>query len=141
MICALLPALSAATDLDKTVQAGPAHLTLTVDNIKKPKGVIRAGLYSGEADYVSGQRHSGVQTEVSEVQVVMVFENIPVGEYGLKIIHDIDADGKMDTGLFGLPTEPFAFSNSARGFMGPATWKQAKFTVVSGDNHHIITFK
>ena len=35
----------------------------------------------------------------------------------------------MDLNPFGIPTEPYAFSNNAIGNMGPARWGQARFTV------------
>ena len=35
----------------------------------------------------------------------------------------------MDANPFGLPTEPYGFSNNAVGNMGPASWDRARFTV------------
>jgi uncharacterized protein (DUF2141 family) len=34
----------------------------------------------------------------------------------------------MDTGLFGIPTEGVVASNHAKGFMGPPSFKDAKFS-------------
>lgn len=122
-------------------EAGTAVLTLTVENIRKPKGFIRAGLYYGQEGYENGQRLTGEGVAVEGSTVTLRFKNVPVGEYGIKLIHDVDGDGKMNTGLFGIPTEPFAFSNNARGAMGPAKWKKAKFEIVAGENVHVISFK
>lgn len=144
---ALLPlSASAATGQDvtemKTVKPlADAVLTLTVENIKKPKGFISAGLYQGQAGYEGGQRLTGELVAVEGNSVTLTFKNVPVGEYGIKLIHDVDGDGKMDTGLFGIPSEPYAFSNSARGSMGPAKWDKAKFNIAAGANSHVIRFK
>jgi uncharacterized protein (DUF2141 family) len=35
----------------------------------------------------------------------------------------------MNRNPFGMPTEPYAFSNNAVGNMGPAGWDRARFTV------------
>ena len=61
-----------------------------------------------------------------------VFRDLPAGDYAVKAFHDIDGDGEMDVNPFGMPVEPYAFSNNAVGNMGPAGWDQARFAV-SGD--------
>ena len=48
---------------------------------------------------------------------------------GGSVTHWFDGDGEMDLNPFGIPTEPYAFSNNAIGNMGPARWGQARFTV------------
>jgi uncharacterized protein (DUF2141 family) len=35
----------------------------------------------------------------------------------------------MDTKLFGIPKEPYGFSNNAKGFMGPPSFEDAKFVL------------
>ena len=69
-----------------------------------------------------------------------VFEGLPVGDYAMKSFHAVDGDGEMDTNPFGMPTEPFAFSNNAVGNMGPASWGRAHFTV-SGETRQTITLR
>ena len=39
-----------------------------------------------------------------------------------------EQNGKLDTGLFGIPTEGTVASNHAKGFMGPPTFDKAKFS-------------
>ena len=46
---------------------------------------------------------------------------------------DLNGDGEMNTNPFGIPTEPYAFSNNARGQFGPASWADAVFTVGAGE--------
>ncbi|MNR30585.1 hypothetical protein D3C85_1480510 [compost metagenome] len=55
--------------------------------------------------------------------------DLPAGAYGMKAFHDVNGNGKMDTNPFGMPSEPFAFSNNAVGNMGPAKWDRARFEV------------
>ena len=51
--------------------------------------------------------------------------DLPAGQYGIKMFHDVDGDGKMGMNPFGMPTEPFAFSNNAPAQFGPAKWDAA----------------
>ena len=119
---------------------GTATLTLTVTDIVTAEGFLSAALFD-ESGYSAGGSTRGKRVEVSGDKVVVSFNDLPIGEYGIKMFHDIDGDGDMNTNLFGIPSEPFAFSNNARGTMGPAKWEQAKFTVSSGENSHTISLK
>ena len=70
--------------------------------------------------------------DVTGPTAIALFEDLPTGTYAMKAFHDVDGDGEMATNPFGMPTEPFAFSNNAVGNMGPAGWDRAQF-VASGD--------
>ena len=59
----------------------------------------------------------------------IVFENIPTGSYGVKLFHDVNGNNRLDTNAMGIPREPYAFSNNARGNFGPAKFKDAGFTI------------
>ncbi len=52
----------------------------------------------------------------------------------------MNGDGEMNTNPFGMPTEPFGFSNNAVGNMGPASWARAHFAV-SGETRQTITLR
>ncbi|MBU1539093.1 MAG: DUF2141 domain-containing protein [Alphaproteobacteria bacterium] len=105
-------------------------------------GMVMVALYNSASSFDGG---SGQPTAVAAVRasgraVEAVFENLPAGDYGVKAFHDIDGDGEMDTNPFGMPTEPFAFSNNAVGNMGPARWDRARFTV-SGETAQTISLR
>jgi uncharacterized protein (DUF2141 family) len=55
------------------------------------------------------------------------FDPLPAGTYAVACFHDENKNGKLDTGLFGIPTEGTVVSNHAKGFMGPPSFKDAKF--------------
>lgn len=130
----------APISMPATDVTGAATLTVTINNIKAQEGNISAALFN-EAGYKGGPQISGINADVTGESVVLTFADIPAGEYGIKLFHDVNGNGDMDTNPFGIPIEPYAFSNSAVGMMGPAKWDAAKFAVQAGDNGHIITFK
>lgn len=56
------------------------------------------------------------------------FDPMPAGTYAVVCFHDENKNGKLDTGLFGVPTEGTVASNNAKGFLGPPSFKNAKFS-------------
>lgn len=103
-------------------------LTLTVEGIESPTGTLMVGVYSADT-YNGGDAVNGATISVDAEAETVTIDGLAPGEYGIKIFHDVDDDGQMDTNPFGMPTEPYAFSNNAKGRFGPATWDDAKFTV------------
>lgn len=61
--------------------------------------------------------------------VVVVFRDLPAGEYALAAFHDANGDGELNANFVGMPTEGYGFSNDARGFMGPPSFDDASFSV------------
>ena len=92
-------------------------------------GAVMVGLYDSAASYGGGQPVRGERITVSGGAVSVTFDHLPAGDYAFKAYHDVNGDGTMNTNPFGIPTEPYAFSNNAVGNMGPARWDAAKFAV------------
>ena len=131
-----IPALAAAG----TTQL-PGQLEVDFTGIQEPTGAIMLAIYDSEAGYSSDKPVRGVRLVVSAAQAKTVIEGLPAGRYAIKSFHDVDGDGKMTTNPYGMPIEPCAFSNNARGNMGPASWAQAAFEVKAGANTHAITIQ
>lgn len=130
-----LPALAAvAAD-------APARLAVAFTGIETPKGAVMMALYDSEAAYKSGPPIRAARLPVDKADAETLVEALPAGTYAIKAFHDVDGDGKMSTNPFGLPIEPYAFSNNAKGAAGPASWADAAFEVKSGDNRVAITIK
>jgi uncharacterized protein (DUF2141 family) len=107
-------------------QAGT--LNITFENIAEQTGEIRLGVYDANG-YDNGDSLTGADVSVDGSTVTVSIDGLTPGEYGMKIYHDVNGDGKMGTNPFGMPTEPYAFSNNAKGRFGPPSWDAAKFEV------------
>ncbi len=129
----------AAENYVKEGVSGTSNITVTLSGIKDVKGIVQAGLYNSEDGYKNGGSVRGARVEVKADTVIINYSDLPDGEYAIKLFHDVNGDGKMATNLFGIPTEPFAFSNNAVGKMGPAKWVDAKFTISGAKTAHAIT--
>ena len=134
-----VPALILAAAL--TLQpAGTSVVEITFD-VGVEEGVIMAALFDSEEAYDGGGAAvRGVRIDVAGGERVARFEGLPPGDYALRAFHDVNGDGEMNANPFGMPTEPFGFSNNAVGNMGPASWARANFAV-SGETRQTITLR
>ena len=134
-----IPALVLAAAL--TLQPAETSVVEITFDVGAEDGVIMAALFDSEAAYDGG----GAPVRAAMINVaggdrVARFEGLPPGDYALRAFHDVNGDGQMNANPFGMPTEPFAFSNNAVGNMGPASWDRARFAV-SGETRQTITLR
>jgi len=136
----LVPAaiLAAALVFPQAALADPAQakLTITVTDIKEHKGALMIAVFD-QAGYDADTSVAGLTVPVAGDTATATVDLAP-GRYGIKMFHDVDGDGKMGMNPFGMPTEPFAFSNSAPAQFGPPKWDAAVFTVEAPATTHTI---
>ena len=119
--------------------APTASLTVTFTGIKTQAGTIMISLAGDKAAFTGKGADAGhAAVAVHGAAVTAVFTGLTPGSYAVRAFHDLNGDGKLNVNPFGIPTEPYAFSNDARGAMGPPGWDAASFTVKAGDNTHTI---
>ncbi|MFT3998572.1 MAG: DUF2141 domain-containing protein [Asticcacaulis sp.] len=131
------PALLAALIGFAALPAAADTLTVKFTGLA-PKGALMVALYKGADGYNGGQPVKSLRIDITADTATATFDVEP-GQYGLKLFHDVNGNGRMDTNPFGMPTEPFGFSNNAKGRMGPAKWEDAAFEV-KGDTTQDIAF-
>ena len=113
-----------------------ASLTLTFSGIKKPIGQLMVALND-----VEGKMIQGYQVPVTKTgDLVYTIKNIKPGKYTMAVFHDINMDEKLNTNMLGIPTEPYGFSNNARGTFGPPSLADQTFSV-SSETKMSITLK
>jgi uncharacterized protein (DUF2141 family) len=54
-------------------------------------------------------------------------DSLEYGTYAIKVYHDENSDGELDTNILGIPSEDYGFSNDASGWFGPPSWEKSKF--------------
>jgi uncharacterized protein (DUF2141 family) len=133
-----IPALIAASAL--TFQpAETAVIEITFD-VGVWQGAVMVALFDSQSAYDGDRQLRGAMVDVAGGERVARFEGLPPGDYAVKTFHDVNGDGRMNTTPFGMPTEPYAFSNNAVGNMGPASWERARFTV-SGETRQTLVLR
>lgn len=121
--------------------ANTTTLEISFTNIAPATGQIMLALFDSEEAYSRGGKPvRAIAVDVTGTAASATIENLLHGRYGFKIVHDVNGDGAMNTNPFGMPIEPFAFSNNAVGNMGPATWEAAAFDI-AGPTAQTITFR
>ena len=137
IIIALLTLLSAST-------ASATDLTVRIENLENSEGSVRVALHR-RADGVEFPDDAGAVAGTFGQAVAgsmrFLFTDVPPGEYAVAAFHDRNADGKLGTTVLGIPTEPYGFSNNARGFMGPASFTSAAITVSADDAELSISIR
>lgn len=131
-------AVAEAPEPAQTNEAG--QLTVTLTGLDPTTGAVMIGVFAGEDDYENGTGVAGARVDVTGTTATTTIEGLAPGAYGLKMYHDVNGNGEMDTNPFGMPTEPYAFSNNAKGRFGPAKWDKASFEIIAGENTHDIEF-
>ena len=65
----------------------------------------------------------------AESEMAFVFEGVEPGEWAVMVWRDPEADGRMRTGLFGIPREPTAISNNPPARFGPPAFEDSKLEI------------
>ena len=122
----VLSSVSAAQS--KSDSSAFGEIYLRVIGIENDEGTIAVALANSRQDYESDDSVFRVANiKIKNQLAEHTFENIPYGEYAIKVYHDEDDDGEIDLSFFGVPTEDYGFSNNASGTFGPPDYDEAKF--------------
>lgn len=108
-------------------------ISLNVTQIQTDKGgEISAGIFVRKNFPKVGKQLVGQEKSVTGKSMQLIFENVPVGEYGVVAFQDIDKNKDLKTNFVGLPKEPIGFSNDAKIKFGPPDFDDAKVKVEAG---------
>ena len=106
-------------------------LSVKVDNIQSDNGYIYVSLYSNEQGFPIdiSKANKTLKIKAKKGNVFVKFKEIQSGNYAISVYHDINSNGKLETSFIGIPKEPIGVSNNAKGFMGPPSFKDCKFSL------------
>ncbi len=105
-----------------------ATLEVQINNIKKAKGQIMLAVYNSADDFLSPNYFRTAVEKVAQEGVISVqISDLAFGSYAISVFHDLNSNENLDTNLLGIPSEPYGFSNDARGLFGPPDYEKARF--------------
>lgn len=116
-------------------------LTVEIKGIKNVKGDIRVALYDLKENFLTDRLYKGKVEKVSGESTRVQFTNLPFGSYAISVFHDENENGKLDTGLFGIPKEPYGFGNDSMGVFGPPDFEEASVTFQAKTTTHSISLR
>jgi len=111
-------------------------LHVKVLNIRNSSGNVACALFESPVGFPAQYLSSAtkiVAVKVRHREARCDFEDIAPGTYALAVIHDENMNGKLDTGLLGIPTEGYGFSNGATALLGSPAFSAASF-LYNGQN-------
>ena len=134
----LISACLLAAALGIYTQAAADTLTIVIEDIRDASGTVQVQVLAGQAQFEGGGAVAQFLEQAVEGALTITAEDLPPGEYAIRIMHDVNGNDELDANFVGMPTEPYAFSNNARGMFGPATWEDARF-VLEGEVTQVIS--
>ena len=107
---------------------------LIINNVSKPAGQIYVAIYDKADDFLKTDKifAQSVTPVGGTGNVDLMFADLPSGTYAISCFHDLNGNGRLDTNLLGIPTEPYGFSNNARPRFRAPSWAEAKFDWKTG---------
>lgn len=104
----------------------PNSLTIEISTTKYEKGSILLALYNSEENYMKNS-YREADVKVEEGKTIIIFKNLKTDIYAFSLFHDLNENKKLDTNFFGIPKEPYRFSNGEKGRFGPPKFDKVKF--------------
>jgi uncharacterized protein (DUF2141 family) len=133
LLWAIIPALFGPFDAPKKTT-----LTVTVQNVRSRTGTVRIAVMKPCEKFPSCPPTETAILDARSETYQKAFSLEP-GEYAVAVYHDINANSKLDTRMFGIPKEPYGFSNNFRPKFSAPTFKDCQITVGAGEK--AITIK
>lgn len=118
-----------AAPIHNATQSGT--ITVHVENLKKASGILAVALFSSKKGFpeTPSQAFRTKKQKITELSHVVVFENVPYGNYALSLLHDENHNGKMDKTILGIPKEGFGISNNPKIKLGGPNFDEARFSL------------
>lgn len=105
--------------------ASALELTVELTGARSTQGTVSVAVYSSAEGWLK-QAVAADRTAAGE-RVRIVFRDLAPGSYAVAAFHDENGNGKLDSNVVGMPTEPFGFSRDARATLGPPKFDAAVF--------------
>tara|TARA_R110000796_G_scaffold205698_11_gene322058 strand:+ start:49736 stop:50203 length:468 start_codon:yes stop_codon:yes gene_type:complete len=125
-----------------TTPAIAASVDLAITGLRSEKGNVLVCL-STDPDYfpdcTKDKKARKLKIAAANADSIKI-AGVKPGTYAVALIHDENANGKMDLRLF-LPREGFGFSRNPKIGMGPPKFKSAQFTLGADDVRYSVHMK
>ncbi|TNE51674.1 MAG: DUF2141 domain-containing protein [Deltaproteobacteria bacterium] len=124
----------------RITKATQGTLIVRVTGFRNAKGHALIAVYRSAKGFPGKYKLALFQrvSTIREKQATFRLKNLKFGTYAIASFHDANDNKKLDTGVFGIPTEAYGASRNARRTFGPPRFKDAKFRFTK--NKQVVTF-
>jgi uncharacterized protein (DUF2141 family) len=107
----------------------PEPLTLTITDLSDTKATLFVAVYTEKDGFpkATGAPRGYKLEPGGKTSATLRIDDLPYGTYAIAIFQDTNGNGKLDTGAFGIPKEPYAFSNNFRPRFSAPKWADCRF--------------
>lgn len=122
---------------EDVVMVGEGDVIITVDRFTAPNDapMVFALCDSERCHKLQDKGYKDIKAELLEsapAKRTYLIRGLKPGDYSLSGYNDVNGNGRMDTGLFGIPKEPVGFSVLNTNKLGSnPSWDSVRFTVDS----------
>lgn len=102
-------------------------ITVNIDNARNDNGKIIFSLNT-KNDFMRAAPFMTGSSMIKDGVATVTFSDVPMGEYAIIVLQDLNGNNQMDFEVNGMPKEAYGVSNNPMSY-GPPTWAEAKFEV------------
>ncbi|MBW0145637.1 DUF2141 domain-containing protein [Sphingomicrobium clamense] len=118
-----------------------ADLTVEVHGLRNVKGEVQLCVTQRREFLKCDEDPAARTAEMATSDVAPVtFKALPAGTYAVLVLHDENANGKMDK-MLGIPKEGFGFSGNPKIRMGPPKAHHVRFELEPGQVEQRVKMK
>ena len=106
-----------------------AHLVIHVADLNTHNGQLLFCIFKSAQGF-PGDSKFAVESQVKPVTADNQFTlDLPPGKYAAAVVHDENANGKLDTNFLGIPKEGYGVSNNPKPRRRGVTYPESEFTL------------
>ena len=110
-------------------EADEISFSVEVSGVTVNGGTIYGALYSNNNAYKDNQPEFTFRGNPTDGTMIFNLQ-LPQGEYAIRVYQDVNNNGQLDRGWFGIPKEPSAITNYNGGI--PGNFDRHKVTINNG---------
>lgn len=108
-------------------------MSVLVEGNGSQEGTVYMSVCSSSDDYTQDEAGRHYSFPMKDGKATFKLNDLVPDSYALKLFVDLNGNGVIDMNFFGIPKEPYAFSNNAMGAFGPPDFSDASFLVRTGE--------
>ena len=117
-------------DVNESVEELLREIPVRVSGLKNQTSTLYVAVFDAAAGFPKSEHSRATTTVPVDGNKEEFSLSLPVNRStAIAVFQDLNDDGKLTKNGFGLPIEPYGFSNNARGLLGPPSFSQAMFKI------------
>lgn len=113
-------------------QAQSTCVKVEISGFRTTTGRLYVSIYKDQASFLKIGKETAtnvVRVNKNDTLLQTCFSGLTPGWYAIALYHDEDDNNQMNTGLFGIPLEPYGLSNNFRPRFSYPKFNQCSFYV------------